>query len=138
MRLLKKKYWNRVIVVMILVSIAFIDYAIAQNDVIADVRTAIKTGSSKELSQYFGSVVVLNFDGEKSNYSKSQAEFVLKDFFKKYEPLDVEYIHQGDSKKGFKYIMGKYRSENGSFRIYILFKRSDNTFYVDTMDFTKE
>ena len=111
---------------------------IAQNDIISNVRTAIKSGSSKELSQYFGSVVVLNFDGEKSNYSKSQAEFVLKDFFKKYEPVDVEYIHQGDSKKGFKYIMGKYRSENGSFRIYILFKKDDSQYYVDTMDFTRE
>ncbi len=110
----------------------------AQNDVINNVRTAIKAGSSKELSQYFGSAVVLNFDGEKSNYSKSQAEFVLKDFFKKYEPVDVEYIHQGDSKKGFKYIMGKYRSENGAFRIYILFKKNDSSFYVDTMDFTRE
>ncbi len=138
MMLSEKKYWYRLIVVLILAYPLYSDHAFAQNDVIANVRTAIKTGSSKELSQHFGSVVVLNFDGEKSNYSKSQAEFVLKDFFKKYEPLDVEYIHQGDSKKGFKYIMGKYRSENGSFRIYILFKRSENTFYVDTMDFTRE
>lgn len=134
----KEKYWMAGIVMVMILNLSHIEQVFSQNDVIANVRMAIKTGSSKELSQYFGDVIVLNFDGEKSNYSKSQAEFVLKDFFRKYEPIDVEYIHQGDSKKGFKYIMGKYRAENGSFRIYILFKKSEASYYVDTMDFTRE
>lgn len=138
MHIKKKKYWLGGLVIAMIFNISLSVQVFSQNDVIANVRMAIKTGSSKELSQYFGDVIVLNFDGEKSNYSKSQAEFVLKDFFRKYEPVDVEYIHQGDSKKGFKYIMGKYRAENGSFRIYILFKKSETTYYVDTMDFTRE
>jgi hypothetical protein len=109
-----------------------------QEDVINNVKMAIKTGSSKELSQYFGSMVELNFDGEKSSYSKSQAEFVLKDFFKKNAPKDFEYIHQGSSKQGFKYVIGKYTIENSSFRIWILFKTDNNRYYVDTIDFTRE
>ena len=138
MRIRRKKFWLGCWVMVMIFNLSLYGHVFSQNDVIANVRMAIKTGSSKELSQYFGDVIVLNFDGEKSNYSKSQAEFVLKDFFRKYEPVDVEYIHQGDSKKGFKYIMGKYRAENGSFRIYILFKKSETTYYVDTMDFTRE
>ncbi|MBR9997913.1 MAG: DUF4783 domain-containing protein [Cyclobacteriaceae bacterium] len=134
----KNKYWIAGFALMMFLNVSICTNVYSQNDVITNVRMAIKTGSSKELSQYFGNVIVLNFDGEKSNYSKSQAEFVLKDFFRKYEPVDVEYIHQGDSKNGFKYIMGKYRAENGSFRIYILFKKSENAYYVDTMDFTRE
>jgi hypothetical protein len=110
----------------------------AQQNVINNVQTAMKTGSSKELSQYFGSIVELNFDGEKSSYSKSQAEFVLKDFFKKNPPKDFEYIHQGASKQGFKYAIGKYTIENSSFRIWILFKKDNDTYYVDTIDFTRE
>ena len=110
----------------------------AQEDVINNVQTAMKTGSSKELSQYFGSIVELNFDGEKSSYSKSQAEFVLKDFFKKNPPTDFEYIHQGSSKQGFKYAIGKYSIENSSFRIWILFKKDNDSYYVDTIDFTRE
>jgi hypothetical protein len=133
-----KKYWLLGLLTGMALNLTLCMQVYSQNDVIANVRMAIKTGSSKELSQYFGEVIVLNFDGEKSNYSKSQAEFVLKDFFRKYEPVDVEYIHQGDSKKGYKYIMGKYRAENGSFRIYILFKKDEATYYVDTMDFTRE
>jgi hypothetical protein len=110
----------------------------AQENVINNVQTAMKTGSSKELSQYFGSIVELNFDGEKSSYSKSQAEFVLKDFFKKNPPIDFQYIHQGSSKQGFKYAIGKYSIENSSFRIWILFKKDNDSYYVDTIDFTRE
>jgi hypothetical protein len=110
----------------------------AQDNVINNVKTAMGAGSSKELSQYFGSIVELNFDGEKSSYSKSQAEFVLKDFFKKNPPLDFEYIHQGSSKQGFRYVIGKYTIEGSSFRVYILFKKDENTYYVDTIDFTRE
>ena len=110
----------------------------AQDNVIDNVKTAMRSGSSKELSQYFGSIVELNFDGEKSSYSKSQAEFLLKDFFKKNPPLDFEYIHQGSSKQGFRYVIGKYTIEGSSFRVYILFKKNENTYYVDTIDFTRE
>ena len=110
----------------------------AQENVINNVKTAIKTGSSRELSQYFGSIVELNFDGEKSSYSKSQAEFVLKDFFKKNPPKDFEYIHQGSSKQGFRYVIGKYTIENSSFRIWILFKKDNDQYFVDTIDFTRE
>jgi hypothetical protein len=102
----------------------------AQDNVIDNVKTAMGSGSSKELE--------LNFDGEKSSYSKSQAEFVLKDFFKKNPPLDFEYIHQGSSKQGFRYVIGKYTIESSSFRVYILFKKNENTYYVDTIDFTRE
>ncbi len=138
MRISTKKNTHFLAGLMGMFFIFSIQISFAQGDVINNVRTAIKSGSSRELSQYFGSMVVLNFDGEKSSYSKSQAEFVIKDFFRKHEPVDVEYIHQGDSKKGFKYIMGKYRSETGSFRIYILFKKTNGSYYVDTMDFTRE
>jgi hypothetical protein len=110
----------------------------AQEEVINNVKMAMKTGSSKELSQYFGSMVELNFDGEKSSYSKSQAEFVLKDFFKKNPPVNFEYIHQGSSKQGFRYAIGKYTITNSSFRIWILFKKDDSRYYVDTIDFTRE
>jgi hypothetical protein len=110
----------------------------AQGDVINNVKTAIKTGSSKELIKYLGSSVELNLEGEKTTYSKTQAEFVLKDFFRKYVPADFQYIHQGASKEGFKYAIGKYTFENGSFRVWILFKHKDGVYYADTMDFTRE
>lgn len=110
----------------------------SQDTEINHVRMAIKTGSSKELAKYFGDNVEIHFDGERSNYSKSQAEFVLRDFFKKYPPVDFQYVHQGNSGEGLKYAIGKYMISNGSYRIWLLFKKSNNLYYVDTIDFTRE
>ncbi len=110
----------------------------AQSEVINNMRDALKTGSSKELVKGFNTIVELNFDGEKSNYSKSQAELVLKEFFKKYAPTDFQYIHQGASKQGLTYVIGKYTFENGSFRVWILFKKFQDNYLVDSIDFSRE
>ena len=110
----------------------------AQSKVINNVRAALKTGSSKDFAKSFNTMVELNFEGEKRNYSKSQAELVLKEFFKKYPPSDFQYIHQGSSKQGLTYVIGKYTFESGSFRVWILIKKFDETFLVDSIDFSRE
>ena len=76
---------------------------VAQSEVINNVRSAIKAGSSKELSKYLSEMVSLKIEGVQSNYSKTQAEYVLKDFFGKYRPSDFQYVHQGASEGGLKY-----------------------------------
>ena len=112
--------------------------SVGQVEVINNARVALKTGSSKELAKYFYKMVELNINGEKSNYSKPQAEFVLRDFFKKFPPTDFRYIHQGASREGLKYAIGKYTYANGSFRVYMLVKKFDDNYLIDTIDFNKE
>lgn len=109
-----------------------------QGDVINEAKLAIKAGSSKELIKYFNESVELGIDGENVNYSKTQAEFVLKDFFKKYPPTDCVYIHQGSSPEGSKYAIGKYTYANGSFRIFMLIKQVRGNYVIDRLDFGEE
>lgn len=110
----------------------------AQSTVINNVRASLKAGSSKELVKNFNNTIELNFDGEKSSYSRTQAEFVLKDFFKKYPPSDFQYIHQGASKQGLTYVIGKYSFDNGSFRVLLYIKKFDEAYLVDLIDFSRE
>lgn len=110
----------------------------AQSEVINNMRAALKAGSSKEFVKNFNTMVELNFEGEKSNYSKSQAELVLKEFFKKYPPSDFQYIHKGASKQGLTYVIGKYTFESGSFRVWILIKKFEDEYLVDSIDFSRE
>ena len=110
----------------------------AQSEVINNVRASLKTGSSKELVKSFNTTVELNFDGKKSVYSRTQAEFVLKDFFKKYPPSDFQYIHQGASKQGLTYVIGKYMYESGSFRVLLYIKNFKGEYKVDLIDFSRE
>jgi len=110
----------------------------AQADVISDAKLAIKAGSSKELIRFCNDMVELKINDESANYSKTQAEFVLKDFFKKFPPNDFQYIHQGSSPEGIKYIIGKYTHGQGSFRVLIYVKQFKGKYLIDLIDFTEE
>jgi hypothetical protein len=110
----------------------------AQNEVIGNAKAALKAGNSKELIKCFNDMLELRLEGEKSNYSKTQAEFVMKDFFKKYPPVDFQYIHQGASPEGIKYAIGKYTYSDGEFRVYMLIKQFKGSYLIETLDFSQD
>ena len=110
----------------------------AQTDISGNVREMIRAGASKDLAKFFNTTVEVGLDGNKSNYSQTQAEFVMKDFFAKNAPSGFEYIHQGSSREGLKYVIGKLNSATGSYRVYILFRQAKGAYVIDTIDFTKE
>ncbi len=112
--------------------------AFAQEDVITNVKAQLKEGDSKEIARFLNDIVEISIAGEKGSYSKTQAEFVLKDFFKKHPPSDFQKIHQGSSKEGLNYMIGKYTCSDGSFRVYIVIKQFKGSYLIDTMDFSKE
>lgn len=116
----------------------FYQPTLAQSEVINNVRSSIKAGSSKELSNYLGDMISLEIDGVQSNYSKTQAEYVLRDFFRKYPPNDFQYVHQGASEGGLKYAIGRYSYEGGSFRVVLRSKMVNGAYKVSSLDFTKE
>jgi len=127
-------------ILMVLLLGFFIVQANAQQEtqVINHIKTALKAGSSKDLAKYFNDMVELGIDGEKSNYSRTQAEFVVRDFFKKNPPVDVQFMFKGSSKEGLMYAMGKYTSTGGTYTVYILVKQFNGSYLIDTIDFSKE
>jgi hypothetical protein len=135
---MKKTFKQFVFTFLVSAGLASSMNASAQSEVLNNVKAAIKAGSSKELVKNFNSMVELNFEGTKSNYSRSQAELVMKEFFKKYPPQNFQYIHQGSSKEGLTYVIGKYNYESGSFRVWILVKKIDSKFVVELINFNKE
>lgn len=110
----------------------------AQNEVINNVRDALKAGSSRELSKHLNNTVEISINGEKSSYSRNQAEFVLKDFFNKYPSQGFRYVHQGSSKEGLKYTVGNYTYDRGEFRVFMLIKQISGVYLVDKIDFNEE
>ena len=110
----------------------------AQDSVLDNCRIALKAGSAKELSKFFTRSIDIKIDGESKNYSKSQAEFVLRDFFRKHPATNFEFIHQGASRDGLKYAIGKYTHDQGSYRVYLLLKKEDTREVIDTIDFSTE
>jgi len=123
---------------LILIMQLIANESIGQTEVLSNTKVSLAKADPKNLTKYFNEYVEISFDGEKSSYSKTQAEFVMKDFFKKYPPVSFELIHQGASKEGLKYAIGKYSYSKGSYRVYILIKQFRGNYLIDTLNFSEE
>ena len=106
--------------------------------VIDQVKDAFKAGSAKELAKYLHQTVDLTFDGKLENFSKTQAEFVLRDFFKAHAPNEFTIIHQGSSKGGQPFAIGKYISGNETYRVWMKIKMVNNQQVIQEISFVKE
>lgn len=132
---------NKVLGITLLVIGCYVSDIQAQTtpeSILNNAKVSIKAANSKELVQYFNDVVEIGFNGEKNSYSKTQAEFVMKDFFKKYPPTEFLYEHQGSSKEDVKYAIGNYTYNGGKYRVYILIKQFKGVYLIDTIDFSEE
>lgn len=110
----------------------------AQGDIFAPMRDAVKAGSAKELVKYVNQTVEINVEGDINTYSKAQAEFVLRDFFKKYPVTDFSISHTGSSKSGLQYAIGTYKSNANQLTVLIRVKQSGTTHLIHEISFVKE
>lgn len=109
-----------------------------QNKTIQQVKLVLEVGNAHELIQYVNNKVDLNIDGEAGTYSNSQAEGVLKNFFKLNPPNSFQINHEGESKNGLVYAIGEYKTGESSFRVWIRLKKINDQFMIHEMSFVKE
>ena len=109
-----------------------------QGDVIAQIKETIKAGSAKELGKYLNQTVDIAIDEKMENYSKAQAEFVLRDFFKAHPPSEFNISHQGQSKGGQPYAIGSYKSGSENYRIFMKIKSTGNAQLIHEISFSKQ
>ncbi len=121
------------IVLVLCIGLAQSSHAQSQRQ-LDDVKLAMKAGSSKELVKFFSDMIEINISGSQADYSKNQAEFVIRDFFKKntHRAKNIE----GESKDGLRYAIATYKSDSGNFRVLIRGKLVENEFKIYNLDFT--
>lgn len=107
-------------------------------DVFAPMKDAIKTSNAKEVTKFFNGSVDMNLNGEASTYSKAQAEFVLRDFFKKFPASDFRIQHTGSSKGGLQFAVGEYVSNADNFDVVIRVKEVAGTHLIHEINFVKK
>lgn len=110
----------------------------AQGDVINQVKETIKAGSAKELARYLNQTVDVTLNDGAQSYSKAQAEFVFRDFFKQHPPVEFNIIHQGTSKGGQTFGIGQYKTDAETYRVYMKVKTVDNQQLVHEISFARE
>lgn len=100
---------------------------------------SLKNSSSKDLAQYFDSTVEIKLGDSRGDYSKNQAEIVMRDFFKKFPAVNFLVLQQGESAEKIRYIIGIYQSKSDTFRILVKGKvKLDDQLKIYGLEFTKE
>jgi hypothetical protein len=112
--------------------------AFAQGDVINQVKETIKAGSAKELAKYLYQTIDVTIDDKVESFSKPQAEFVFRDFFRQHPPAEFSIIHQGSSKGGQPFAIGQYKSAGDTYRVFMKIKVVNNQQLVHEISFVKE
>jgi|SRR5690606_15469011 hypothetical protein len=110
----------------------------AQSDAIGQVRETIKAGSAKELSKYLFQTVDVTIEGRVQSYSKAQAEFVFRDFFRQHPPSEFRIIHQGSSKGGQPFAIGQYKSGADTYRVFMKLRTVNKQQLLHEISFSKE
>jgi Domain of unknown function (DUF4783) len=130
---------NRRLAFIVLVASSFItNCSLAQGDIIGQVKETIKAGSAKELSKFLNQTVDVTLNDGPQSYSKTQAEFVFRDFFKQHPPVEFNIIHQGTSKGGQTFGIGQYKSGTETYRVYMKIKSVGTQQLVHEISFARE
>ena len=104
-----------------LIAMAAVMSSFAVLSSIDEVVTALKTGNVPVIAKFFDNTVELTMPDKSNNYSKSQAEMVLKDFFSTNGVKSFEVLHKGEN-AGSQYCIGTLNTKSGSFRTTIFMK----------------
>jgi len=101
---------------------------------IDEVVTAMKNGDAAQIARFFDNTVEITMPDKSNNYSKSQAEMVLKDFFSTNSVKNFTIIHKGES-SGSQYCIGTLDTKNGAFRTTVFMKQKNDKQYVQEIRF---
>lgn len=82
---------------------------------LTDVVEALKVGNANSVSKYFDNTVEISLSGKSNNYSKSQGEIILKDFFTNNTVKSFTVIHQGAAGDS-EFCIGTLVTQRGNFR----------------------
>ena len=124
-----KKYLGFAIVTISLSLVSFTPHY--SND---DVVAAIRGGNASQLSKYFDSRVDISLPGKSDNYSKSQAEMILKDFFANNTVKNFVVKHKGEQ-NGSEFCIGLLQTKNGNFRTKFFMKQKGDLQVVQELGF---
>jgi hypothetical protein len=89
---------------------------------IEEVLSAMRSGNAAQLARYFDDRIDLSLPGGSDNYSKTQAEMILRDFFTNNPVRDFQVKHKGKS-DGSEFCFGVLVTKNGSYRTKLYMKQ---------------
>jgi len=101
---------------------------------IESVIGALKSGNSTIMARYFDKYIDITLPEKSSNYSKSQAELIIKDFFSNNSVKGFEVKHKGENNNG-QFCIGTLVTKNGNYRTTVYMRMKDDKQVVNQISF---
>lgn len=103
---------------------------------IEEVVQAMKNGDANQLSKFFDDRVDISIPGKNDNYSKSQGEMILKDFFSNNFVKDFQVKHKGEN-NGSQFCFGVLQTKSGNYRTKLYMKQKGDRQVLQEIGFQK-
>jgi hypothetical protein len=103
---------------------------------IDDVVVALNSGNASRLSRYFENRVDISLPERTENYSRTQAEMVMRDFFSDSGVRNFKLKYKSD-KTGSNYCVGTLQTKSGNYRTTLLLRQKGERQYVQDLSFQK-
>lgn len=103
---------------------------VQQKDVIDVLSVYFKESNSKDLAGHFSSLIEMSIMSEENEYSKAQAELILRDFFLKNKPASVKVIHRLSSSANYRFAVLSFQTTNDNYRISISLALEGDRFLI--------
>lgn len=101
-----------------------------------EVISALKNGDAGALARQFDNTVEITAFGKSTNYSKSQGEAVVRDFFDNNEVKGFTVVHQGGS-GGSAFLIGNLSTSKGTYRTTVNLKQKGDRTALQEIKFEK-
>jgi hypothetical protein len=112
---------KKILSTLLLASAVFLSAFTTQSG-IENVIAALRSGNASQLSSTFDDNVELTLPDKSDNYSKAQAQLIVKDFFGNNGVKGFEVKHTGDSPGGGHFCIGTLQTNAGNFRTNVFMK----------------
>lgn len=103
---------------------------------IDNVVVALKSGNAAQLSRYFDNRVDITLPERTDNYSRTQAEMILKDFFVSNGVRNFDLKYKSEN-AGSNYCIGTLQTRTGNYRTTLLMKQKGDRQYLQDLSFQK-
>lgn len=124
---------TKILVSIITCFFTFSTTEIQQKDIFDTLSGNFQASNSREIASYFAPMIELDILAEEGEYSKAQAELILRDFLSKNKPESAKVIHRLSSSSNYRFGVLSLQTENNRLRISISMAKDGTKFLIRTI-----
>lgn len=110
--------------------VLFVPFQVQKYDSFEDISSYLKASDSRNIAAYFAPLIEMNILNEENEYSKAQAELILRDFLLKNKASNVKILHQLNSNPNYRFAVFSFQGIDKKFRISISMAKEGDSFTI--------